>query len=94
MEKFEITVVRGMAGGPNRNADVDLKFKGKADTCEELREHIVRCVNSHDALVAALEDLISQFDLYSQQMSNSEIMQSRNAAVVHARAALALAKGE
>jgi hypothetical protein len=48
--------------------------------------HIARCVNSHDALVAALEWALSQID--------DDLDLDTQAALEHARAALRQAKGE
>jgi len=55
--------------------------------------HIVRCVNSHDALVAALEDCLTYAKLHwsdSQGTFGAEVTRSR---IEKANAALALAKG-
>tara|TARA_R110000868_G_scaffold151523_2_gene376051 strand:+ start:499 stop:807 length:309 start_codon:yes stop_codon:yes gene_type:complete len=53
---------------------------------EDDAAHIVRCVNSHDALVAALE-LVLEYRV-------PKINPLSDAAILSARAALALARGE
>jgi hypothetical protein len=51
--------------------------------------HIVRCVNAHDALVAALEQCLPYVDLY-RRMALGE----GNVAALNSRAALKLARCE
>lgn len=52
--------------------------------------HIVRCVNSHDALVKALEDMVDNFNEEKLEW----MVSAEKGAVANARAAIAAAKEE
>ena len=58
---------------------------------KELAAHIVRCVNSHDALVRALQHLA---DLHESNMAEIGLAPIDSITLSNARAALAAARGE
>jgi hypothetical protein len=80
---WTVQTIKGTAGGLNRYATVYLNVRGSADTVEEVREKVEKALNTHDALVNALEELVAVPNKHRPDRVWEE-----------ARKALALATGE
>lgn len=79
--------------GSSRVADVYAEFSSIPEM-EANAAFIVRCVNSHDALVKALEDMLRAVNDCIEDGSLDADAVKKHDSTIQARAALALAKGE
>jgi hypothetical protein len=74
----------------NDGEDIILRTISSTEEDQANAEHVVKCVNHYDALVAALRDLLFSFNAFREEYPNDIFNEPDTSGFVHAEKAAAL----